>query len=494
MLAVGLLFRLALLYRVPPLFMPGDSQSFLAPAYDLARGLPFDPILKRPLGYPLFLAGIIALFGEDPRSIVVVQAALGLATVAATYWIGRLAYGRAAGAMAALLVAIGGQLLIYEHYLLAESVFALLLALAVLALMAAARRGRYLAPAGGALLGLASLFRPIAEVLVPIVPVYFLLAAGPRRHALRLSIFAGLGLGLMLGPAFLADLALRGGASSGALGEHLLWRITRSDRGYIGRADVPPGEPDSPRAAAKRYVVQQAADRRLPQLIYTDVRQRYGLSAGEADGVLREVALEAIARQPVRYVSSTLRMAGDLFFAEDQRLGDISKRDGEARYSNPQSKQRDWFEDRILHLGEPPSQPVQNEFDRAEMLAGLYQPGRYLPLIALLVIVGTVLSATRRPNRLGLLIAFALPPMLLANAALAGPEARFRYPLDPLIGVLAAGGLTGTVALARKRLGARRGRPGAESRPADETGRSRDVSLAPTRQQGHRPLPLPTRR
>ncbi len=152
-LAVGLVFRLALLYRVPPLFMPGDSQSFLVPAFDLARGLPFDPILKRPLGYPLLLAGIIALFGEDPRSIVVVQAALGLATVAATYWIGRLAYGRAAGALGALLVAVGGQLLIYEHYLLAESLFALLLGLAVMAFMVAVRHGRGAALAGGAALG-----------------------------------------------------------------------------------------------------------------------------------------------------------------------------------------------------------------------------------------------------------------------------------------------------------------------------------------------------
>ena len=44
-LSVGIVLRLALLYRVPPLFMPGDSQSFLTPAYDLARGLGFDPIL-----------------------------------------------------------------------------------------------------------------------------------------------------------------------------------------------------------------------------------------------------------------------------------------------------------------------------------------------------------------------------------------------------------------------------------------------------------------
>jgi hypothetical protein len=142
-LAVGLLLRLALLYRVPPLFMPGDSQSFLTPAYDLARGLGFDPILKRPLGYPLLLAGVIATLGEDLRSLVFVQAMLGLVTVAATYWLGRLVFGRAAGILAASSVAIGGQLLIYEHYLLAESVFAMLLALAILALVAASRRNAH---------------------------------------------------------------------------------------------------------------------------------------------------------------------------------------------------------------------------------------------------------------------------------------------------------------------------------------------------------------
>lgn len=483
MLVVGLLFRLALLYRIPPLFMPGDSQSFLAPAFDLARGLPFDPILKRPLGYPLFLASIMVLFGDDPRSIVVVQALLGLGTVAATYWIGRLAYGRAAGAMAALTVAVGGQLLIYEHYLLAESVFALLLALATLALMLAVRRGRGVALVGGLALGSASLFRPIAEVMVPIVPLFFLLAAGSRRRAMVLSAFAGVGFALVLGSAFVADVTLRGGASSGALGEHLLWRITRSDRGYIGREDVPRGEPDSPRAAAKRYVVQQAADRRLPQLIYTAVRRDFGLGAAEADAVLREVALEAIARQPVRYVTGTFRMAGELFFADHQRLGDVSKRDGEPRFSNPQSKQRDWFEERILHLGEPPSPAVQNEFDRAEAIAAVYQPGRVLPLLAVLVVLGAVFAALGRPNRLGLLVALTIPPMLLANAALAGPEARFRYPIDPLIGVLAAGGLVGAVSLARLlvvRISSG-GRIAATQRDAAATEPERGVSLSPMR-------------
>src|SRR4051812_28061003 len=154
-LVIGLLLRLALLYRIPPLFMPGDSQSFLTPAYDLARGLGFDPILKRPLGYPLLLTWVISLLGEDLRALVFVQAMLGLVTVAATYWLGRVTFGRAAGTLAALSVALGGQLLIYEHYVLAESVFAMLLTVGLLALVAATARpvpSRRLVAAGGALL------------------------------------------------------------------------------------------------------------------------------------------------------------------------------------------------------------------------------------------------------------------------------------------------------------------------------------------------------
>src|SRR6185503_8561582 len=106
------------------------------------------------------------------------------------------------------------------------------------------------------------------------------------------------------------------------------------------------------------------------------LRRELGLGAAEADAVMRSVALEAIARQPVRYVTSTLRMSVELFFGEDQRLGEVSKRAGEAGYINPQSKQRTWFEDRILHLGEPPTQAVENEFGNAEVLTSVYQPGR----------------------------------------------------------------------------------------------------------------------
>jgi hypothetical protein len=156
---------------------------------------------------------------------------------------------------------------------------------------------------------------------------------------------------------------------------------------------------------------------------------------------MRAVALDAIGRQPLRYLTSTARMSIELFFGEDQRLGEVAKRDGEAGYVNPQSKQRTWFEDRTLHLGEPPTEAVENEFENAEMLTSIYQPGRISWLIALGFVVGAALSVVKPRYRPALLLALAIPPMLLANAALAGPEARFRYPLDPLIAVLAFGGM-----------------------------------------------------
>jgi hypothetical protein len=67
--------------------------------------------------------------------------------------------------------------------------------------------------------------------------------------------------------------------------------------------------------------------------------------------------------------------------------------------------------------------------------------------MAIGVLAGVVQCIVVAQSRVGLLLVLAIPPMLLANAALAGPEARFRYPIDPLIGVLVAGGLVGLTGL-----------------------------------------------
>ena len=62
------------------------------PGYELARGLGFAPILKRPPLYPLFVAFSIVLMGEDPHGLAFLQHLLGLGTVVLTYWLARTAF------------------------------------------------------------------------------------------------------------------------------------------------------------------------------------------------------------------------------------------------------------------------------------------------------------------------------------------------------------------------------------------------------------------
>src|SRR3712207_2189092 len=128
--------RLAFLYRAPVL-LTGDSQSHFLPGFDLARGLDFDPELRRPPGYAAFVAGVVTVLGEDLRALAFAQHVLGVGTALLTYWLGRLTLGRAAGLAAGLMVALNGSLILSGQSVMTETLFtALLLGTLVLLLIA----------------------------------------------------------------------------------------------------------------------------------------------------------------------------------------------------------------------------------------------------------------------------------------------------------------------------------------------------------------------
>src|SRR5947209_6669112 len=114
-LVVAAAIRLAFLFRAPPFYVGGDSQTYLQPAMDLLQGVGFDPDIKRPPGYPLFLSAMIGLLGPDLQGVNLVQHMLGVITAGATWGIGRMVFGRAAAILAGLLTALNGPLLIIEH-------------------------------------------------------------------------------------------------------------------------------------------------------------------------------------------------------------------------------------------------------------------------------------------------------------------------------------------------------------------------------------------
>jgi hypothetical protein len=449
LLLIGALVRVAFLFRAPAFFVGGDSQTYLLPAYDLVRDGNWDLGYRRPPGYPLFLSAVFATLGEDMRALSFVQHLLGLVTVVASYGVGAVVGGRLTGLLVGLGAALSGPLLVYEHYVMSDALFVALVTSAVWALFAARRSNHLgLALAAGVLLGLCWLTRPAALLLLPIVPLAFLgVGGGLRRPALLCSV-AALGFVMLAGPWVIVTLTRYGTPGAIGLGNNLIWRvtrnemwgITRSDATIIQRRDVWPGDDADAVDAARRYVFDNAREKDLPDEIIEGLQRRFGLSEIEADRLLASVAIEAIKARPFLYAETTATLALDVFLGEEQHLGGQGKEGGVNRFANPQAKYESWWEPRIRHIPQPPSETEAAEFWRARAIVNVFQPHRVAPLLLVLCLAGLVAGLARARYRSAAILAVAILLGLLGSAAVSGSAPRFRYPLDPMIWALAAVG------------------------------------------------------
>ena len=483
LLAGGGLLRAAFMFRAPAFFVGGDSQTYLMPAYELARDGDWDMGIRRPPGYPLFLAGAILLLGEDMRAVALAQHLLGLITVACTYGLARALAGPWAGALAGLGAALSGPLLVYERYVMAEALFTAELTAASCALLLARGAGRpMLALVGGALLAAGWLTRPAALLLLPLIPLAFL-GAGSLRRAAALAGWSYLGFLLLAAPWALVTLARYGTVGSVGIGNTLMWRVTREEPALIGRLDSWPSREGDALAAARRYAFGRATRKDLPDDIADGVQERFGLSEAQADRVLAAVALDAIRSQPAAYLQSTARLTLELFRGIEQNLGGQGKEGGVERYPNPQEKYQSWWNPRISHIPQPPTAAEAAEFSRARALSWIFQPHRAADPLLGLCLAGLVAGFAAARYRAALFVAAAVLASLLGATALAGSFPRFRYPLDPLILALAATGLVAALGLIRSTV--RRLPPVRARRRGDPLERSlRGVTPGPSRQTG----------
>ncbi len=460
---VAIVVRARFLSAGPPAFVTPDSDDYLWPGYALAAGLGFEPELRRTPLYPIFIGAVLAA-GGNLATLVVVQHGLGVVTTALTFGLGRAAFGaaagRAAGLLAGLMVALAGPQLVYEHYLMSEALFTLTLTLALLVLVIALRRpsARWLLAAGGAV-ALAALTRPLGQAVVPLALGLPLLLALPAwRTGMRRAGLVAVGLVVVLAPWTIRNLALHGTTGAdGALGQALIGRTVRHDRGY--RYDDPARpDPDPTRAAARR-IIQQEADGGEPSggTITARVRDELGLSQARTSALLRELALAEIAERPGHYLSTTGEMAWDLFQGRNERLL------GNWRARTTRNWDNKW-DPRLVDLLDA-DRPAEGEpYERADAVTSFFQPWRWKTSISWLFGIGTVLALVVPGLRPALAPAGTALVLVLAAAALDGLVWRFRYPADPAIAVLVAAGLVAPLALAwaglrRYRLG-RTGQPG----------------------------------
>src|SRR5262245_18045229 len=142
----------------------------------LARAGRF-PTLDRPWGYALYLAPFYALFGDRPWIPLIVQVVINAAMPMLVYRVARGAFDERIAATAAVLTGLCSFNTVYASTQASDALCTVLFMAAVLVFARGSERrdGRlYACAASGALLGLASQFRPNL-ILVPFVLAGYLL-------------------------------------------------------------------------------------------------------------------------------------------------------------------------------------------------------------------------------------------------------------------------------------------------------------------------------
>jgi hypothetical protein len=162
---------------------------------------------------------------------------------------------------------------------------------------------------------------------------------------------------------------------------------------------------------------------------------------------MRDLALEAILRQPGYYVYGTVKNFGLLAIGSRERYRDHwqTRRDEGSREEWEANKD-------IRHLLGPPTPLQERQYNEAEALMNVFQSARLgptIPLLALIGAVGLALGLGARGARPGVAVFLTLVVvgLLAAAVAMVAPLPRYRYPVEPLLGLLAAGGLTTIVGL-----------------------------------------------
>jgi hypothetical protein len=491
-LVVAIVVRARFLSAGVPTFVTPDSDDYLFPGYALAAGLGFEPELRRTPLYPVFIGAVLATGGDLAR-LALVQHALGVVTAGLTFGLGRVTFGaragRPAGLLAGLMAALSGPLIIYEHYLMSEALFTLALTLALLVLVTALRRPTkgWLLAAGGAV-ALGGLTRPVGQAVVPIgLALPWLLALPTWRVGLARAGMVALGLVVVLAPWTLRNVVVHGTpGAEGALGQALIGRTVRHDKGFVYDDPRRP-DPDPTRAAA-RQIIQQEADTGEPSggTITARVRDELGLTQAQTSSLLRDLALTEIMRQPGHYLSTTREMAWDLFEGRNERLL------GNWRARTTRNWDKKW-DQRIVALLDPDRPAEGPLYERADDVTSFFQPWRWRTPLSWLFGIGLLLSLAVPRFRPALAPALTAIVLVVAAAALDGLVWRFRYPADPAISVVAAGGLAVPLELAGLALWRLvRGRaPGREA--GDESADSAGRAMAATPAEATPATPRPRR-
>ncbi|ABW11293.1 hypothetical protein Franean1_1855 [Parafrankia sp. EAN1pec] len=330
-LLAGVVLRLVTTYAYRPVFeFNGDSYAYIR----LTRLSEPDPM--RPAGYPAFLR-VLTETGADLWVVPLVQHVLGILLATALYVL--LLHRRVAPPIAALATApilLDAYQIVIEHFVMAETLFAVLLVAAVVALMWSRRPSVWAFALAGLLLGASGLVRTIGVAIGLLAFGYVVLR---RVGWLRVGVFA-----VFLAAPLIAYASWFQSAHGkiGLTGGDAAWLYGRvAPIADCGQLDLEPSQLSlcSPHPVGERpdpsYYVW---DRNSPS-------NQLDVPVDERDRLLNDFSRQVITRQPVDY----LRMVGsDIahYFEPGRRVGPRDWPDATWRFPTAD-------EPRYLHNDEP---------------------------------------------------------------------------------------------------------------------------------------------
>ena len=206
-LVAALAVRVAFVAALPRAILWADAQEYEAAGRQLYEHGTYGLQALRPPGYPTLIAAVYHLFGESLLALRVVEAVLGVVSVALIGLIGTRVFGSRAGLVAGALAALHPVLAFLPATQYSESTLVLVIALGLAATYAALGRGgwwRWLV--AGLLFGLATLVRANTVALFPGLALGLALALRrSRRDILGPALVFGLGVVLALAPWVIRD-------------------------------------------------------------------------------------------------------------------------------------------------------------------------------------------------------------------------------------------------------------------------------------------------
>ena len=436
-LAAGAALRWPLLALAPFFTTDGRCCYYHYAANQLLAGQPFDSGLHYPPGYAVFLAGVLLVSDLDTAAVAFVQHLMGPAAGLLVYLIGRRLFGPLVGLVAALLTVLDVELALYEHAVMTETLFTVLLLCALALVLLRLPGATWLKVAGfGLLAGTATLVRPtglllpcLALLLPGLGPASGAARAAARHRRLwqasrrvRLTLVALVGAALIVAPVMVWNKRTHGVfALTTSLQRVMLYRIEQAPRRLLrGR-----GGGDPLLGQIKATISHHPTSPWVGP--YGGLHERFHLWSDALDPLLMRVALDFVRADPLAYIGDAMRRL-PLVLAESEATATGLVQHDRQEY---------------IIAGGADKLGV-SEYDYGADLAaahafdqrtGFLRYSRYAwPLLGL-----AVLGAVFRPGR-GLVPAAVLLYVVLVSVGVNTPVVRFRYPVTWAIYLLAAAG------------------------------------------------------